>query len=430
MFTRALLAAVCALAAAFSVSGEARILDENAAVELALRADVSVAAQRLDLEGKERKAASRNNVFLPSLAASAIGRENYAESKTGDFAGTLTTALRAASSLSLSAAALQAGTTAEAEASAARIQARAATEKSEKETRKAFYKLILLREQRKVAESAVEVAKGSRDRTAEEYRNGLASELTKRKSDINYETARLALARKRAEYETAAAAFSVRLGLRDKEWDLSGNLDFPAIDLSALSSGATDLGARTDVAIALAQTAVQESKIEEERRALRFPTLSLGAQYDWTRTGEADFAPSAQVSVTLSSPNLSAFLPFSDKSVALQASQGTLRKLRLQADETARNAALEVQTLLRTLSVSAAAVASLAESVELAREVVRLTREAYAVGSASYQELKDVEKEADDARVGLLSERYTYLSALIDLEYATGKQLRPKKERP
>jgi hypothetical protein len=82
MFTRALLAAVCALAAAFSVSGKLVTSTRTAAVELALRADVFRRGPAAGFGGKERKAASRNNVFLPSLAAMRIGRENYAESKT------------------------------------------------------------------------------------------------------------------------------------------------------------------------------------------------------------------------------------------------------------------------------------------------------------------------------------------------------------
>ena len=427
---RAVLSAAYAFVGVSFLYSEVRRLDEDAAVEFALRADVSAAVQRLDMEAKERKAAARYNVLLPSLTASAVGRDSFAEAKDGGLESTGSVALRAASSLTLSAAALQSGLTAAADASVSRAQMRAAVEKVEKDTRKAFYKLLLLREQRKVAEAAVEVARGSRDRTAVEYRNGLASERTKRQAEIAYETERLALARRQAEYDTARSAFSARIGLGDDEWDSSGELDFAPVDLSRFALGPQALLSRADLALAAAQASVQESKIEEERRSLRVPTLSLAAQYDWTKSGQNDFTPTASLSVTLSSPNLSAFLPFSDKAVSLDASRGALRKLRLQADDAARNAALEVDSLLRSLAVSASVAVSLSESVELAREVVKLTREAYDVGAASYQDLRQSEKDADAARAALLSERYAYLASLIDLEYATGIALRPKKERP
>lgn len=428
--TRAALFAAYALVGVSFLSSEVRRLDEEAAVDLALRADVSNAVQRIDLEAKEKKAAAKNNVFLPSLTGSAVGRENIAESTGGALEATATVTFRAASSVSLSAAALQSGITAEADASVSRVQSRAAAEKVEKETRKAFYQMLLLREKVKVAQSAVEIARGSRDRTAEEYRNGLASQRTKRLADIAYETELISLAASRAEYDTTGSAFSGRIGLRDDEWEISGELDFTPIDLSPLSIGKGDFGARADVALAAAKAAVQESKIEEERRALTVPSLSLAAQHDWAKTGENDFKPTTTLTITLSSPNLSAFLPFSKDSVSLETNRGTLRALRLQADETIRVAALEVDSLLRDLALSASTIDSLAAKVELSKEVVALTREEYGVGTASYQDLRTAETDADAARVALLSERYTYLSSLIDLEYAVGKQLRPRKERP
>lgn len=404
-----------------------RVVDEKSAVDLALHADTAAAAARIDLESKERKAETKGSVFVPSLTASAIGRESVSQTG-GALNATPSAVVRLNSSLSLSASALQGGKTADLDAAAARVQTRAAIEKVERDTRKAFYKLLLLREQTKVAEAAVGIALGSLERTVEEYRNGLSSQRTKRQAEIAYETEKLTLSRRRAEYDSARASFSARIGLPDDSWTIEGDLDIMPVDVSSVAVSRDTLSARTDVAAAFASAAVQESKVEEARRAWLIPALALNAQIDMTKTGNADPAPSGLFTLTLSSPNLSAFLPFSSDAVSLEASRGSLKKLRLQADETARAAVLEIAALLRSLSVSSAAIASLSSSVELAREVVALTREAYDVGAASYQDLRTAEKDADSARVALLSERYTYLSALIDLEYACGKPLRPAKE--
>jgi len=182
------------------------------------------------------------------------------------------------------------------------------------------------------------------------------------------------------------------------------------------------------VAKAVADIAVQESRIEEARRARTVPTLTLSALVDLTKTGAADPVSAGQFSLTLRSPNLSAFLPFSADSVSLESSRLTLEKLRLQAEESSRSAVLEVESLIRSLSVSASAIASLSSAVELAEEVVVLTREAYDAGAVSFQDLRTSEREADSSRASLLSERYAYLAALIDLEYAVGKPLRSAKE--
>ncbi|MFA6508493.1 MAG: TolC family protein [Treponemataceae bacterium] len=415
------------LTLSFSAYASPRIVDENTAVELALRNDVGAAIQSLELAAKERKAGTKNNIFLPSFTGSAIGRESV--SQAGDGLTAIPAAIvRLNSALTLSAATLQGGKTAELDAAASRFQSKATIEKVEKETRKGFFKLLLLREQTKVAESSVEIALGSLDRTVEEYRNGLTSQRTRRQSEIAYETEKLTLSRRRAEYDAARSAFSVRIGLRDEDWVAGGDLEVLPIDLKTVSFGSDTLLTRSDVSLAFASAALQESKVEEARRSWLIPTLAMSAQIDVTKTGNADLTPSGLFTLTFSSPNISAFLPFSSDSVSLEASRGTLQKLRLQADDTARAASLEVESILRTLSVSFSAITSLSASVELAREVVLLTREAYDVGAASYQDLRTAEKDADSARVALLAERYTYLAALIDLEYATGKPLRSQKE--
>ncbi len=420
-------AVACFAGSPASLGAQSRVLSEAEAVSLALAADASTAVQRMDQAAKDRKAETRNNVFLPSLSVIGIGRENFSESG-GSLAGVGTGIARLSSSLSLSASAIQAGRTAELDAAASRIQTRAAVEKVEKETRKAYYKLVLLREQKTAAEASVDVARGSFERAVEEYRNGLASERTRRQAEIAYETEKLSLARRAAEYAAAQSSFSARIGLGDGAWTVGGSLDFKPVDLGGIAAGAGAAAARADVALAYASAATQKSKVEETRKTRIVPTLSVSGQFDLTKTGAADPASSGILTLTLSSPNLSAFLPFSSDSVTLETGRLTLEKLRRQADQAAADAVLETEALLRSLSVSAAAVASLGAAVELAEEVVSLTREAYDVGGASYQDLRTAEKDAEAARTSLLSERYTYIAALIDLEYATGKTFRYAKE--
>lgn len=413
--------------AVLPLAAQPRLVDERTAVELALLADAAAAVQRLDLAAKERRAETRSNIFLPSLSASAVGRERLPNIAAG--APRVETGIvQVGSSLTLSAEALQKGRTAELDVAVSRALTRAAVEKTEKETRKAFYRLILLREQAETAAAAAEVSRGSMERAAEEYRNGLASERTRRQAEVDYATSRLALARRRADYDAARAEFSRRIALPDGSWTLEGALDIEPVDEARLRFESGFIVRRADVAKAVADIAVQESRIEEARRARTVPTLTLSALVDLTKTGAADPVSAGQFSLTLSSPNLSAFLPFSADSVSLESSRLTLEKLRLQAEESSRSAVLEVESLIRSLSVSASAIASLSSAVELAEEVVVLTREAYDAGAVSFQDLRTSEREADSSRASLLSERYAYLAALIDLEYAVGKPLRSAKE--
>ena len=428
---RCALSAVLPLAFGVPLGAQTRILDESAAVALALAGDASVAVQRIDLEAKERRAALSGNLFIPSLSASATARNSLSESRMapGTYEWTPSNSVRVSSSLSLSAADLQemetASLDASLDASLSRAQLRAAEEKVERATRTAFYKLLLLKEQVRVAEVALEVARGTRDRTAEEYRAGLASQRTMRQAEIAWESERLGLERRRNEYLTARASFSRTVGIESDGWEPAGSLDAPGP--AALSAAGLDLSSRADVAGKRAEEAVQLSKLEKERRAARIPTLGLSGSYERTYLETGD-SYTASLSVTLSSPNLTAFLPFSKEAVGIGTAAAAAEKLRLQSEDTLRAASLEVEALLRQLAVSSAALSSLSASLALAQESVVLAAEAYAAGAASYQDLRTAEKEADAARLALLSERYTFRIALIDLEYATGKRFPAAKE--
>lgn len=426
---RCVLAPLLALVSGSFIGAETRRLDEASAVALALAEDAAVAVQRIDLEAKRVRADSIGNLFLPSLSASATSRNSLAEVRTapGTYEWTPSNSVRVSSSVSLSAADLQEMKTASLDASLSRAQLRAAEEKVERATRVAFYKLLLLREQVRVSELAVEVARGSRDRTAEEYRAGLTSQRTMRQAEIAWESERLSLERRRNEYLTARSSFSRVVGIAPDGWEPEGSLDAPGPAPDSASASGADLSVRSDVGAKRAEEAAQLSRLEKEKRAAHIPTLGLSGSYERTFLDTGD-SYTASLSVTLSSPNLTAFLPFSKEAVSIGTAAASAEKLRIQSEETLRAASLEVESLLRQLAVSSAAISSLSASLALSLESVDLAAEAYAAGAASYQDLRTAEKEADAARLALLSERYTYRIALIDLEYATGKRFSAVKE--
>ncbi len=411
---------------------EILVVDEDAAAAMAAATDAATARLRVDAAAGERRVGTANNFLLPSLTASVAAAEKVVSGADATASGVV----KLSSGLSLSAADFQAKTTVGREAAALRLQAQAAADRIGRDARVAFYRLILLSQRVRLAEGAVEIAREGAERTAEEYRNGLSSERVKRQSEVSLAIEKLALERVRTEAAVAEAYFRSLLGVAEgTELSFSGSLETPEISVDAAL--AADLSRRNDLALIAARLAVQESLRAEDRLGRRYPALSLSA----TASSEvADLSSGAggslsdravsgaSFTVTLSSPNLAAFLPFSkeaEKSASLADAEA---KLRLEGADLTRVAKLEVESLLAKLAVSRIAIASLTESLALAAEVVELTREAYAVGAASYQDLRTAETDLDQARVDEAAERFTYLSTIIDLEYAVGRRLRPAKE--
>ena len=426
-------AAALLVLAATSLHAEVLVLDEDAAAALAAEKDTVTASARVDALAGERRVGIANNFLLPSLTAGVAVTEQV----TSEVDATMAGVARLSSVLNLSASDFKAKDTIAREARALSLQERAAVERIERDARTAFYRLILLSQQVSLAESAVEVAREGAERTAVEYRNGLSSERVKRQSEVYLEIEKLALERIRAELTIAMIGFRSLLGIPEgTELSLAGDLEAPpfVVDRSMVA----DLSLRTDLALVAARLAVQESLRAEDRLTRRVPSLSLSAVASST---VADLFPgagadplsdravsAASLTVTLSSPNLTAFLPFSKEVETSAKLRDAEIKLGLDGAELLRKARIEVETLLAELEVSRLALDSLKEALSLADEVVSLTTEAYAVGAASYQDLRIAEKDLDKARLDAVEERYRYLSTIIDLEYAVGRRLRPAKE--
>ena len=62
-------------------------------------------------------------------------------------------------------------------------------------------------------------------------------------------------------------------------------------------------------------------------------------------------------------------------------------------------------------------------SVSIAQKAYRLTEQAYRAGSVEYLDLKDAENSLLQAQIGVRTEKYNYLSTLLDLETAVNAQL-------
>lgn len=408
-------------------------VDEDAAVALAIAKDAATAAARIDAAGQERRSAVANNFLLPSLTASVATTETASSESDAKTSAVL----KLSSALNLSASDFKAKDTAAREAESLRVGSRVAEERIARATRKTFYRLLLLSDQESLAEGAVALAMVNAQRTNEEYRNGLSSQLVKRQAEVSLEMERLALERKRMERTIALSSFRSALGLADgTELKLSGSLEAPSLTVD--ESMVADLSSRSELALIAARQAVQESRIAEDRLGRTVPKFSLSAAVSSTvddlfpgsaAPSLADRAVSgASVTLTLSSPNLTAFLPFSKELETSASLRDAALKLQVEHDEAERAARIEAETLLAALKVSGAAIQSLSASLSLAEEVLALTREAYAQGAVSFQDLRAAEKDLDKARVDALAERYTYLTTIIDLEYAVGRRLRAAKE--
>ncbi len=417
-----------------STAAEELTLDEAGVMALVSEKNAALALQKIDTEAKERVAKNSLSNFLTLDGSASLGG-GYSKSlyKTGSTG--LSTEIAVSSALTLSAAALQATKTAGYDAEAARISYIKTKDAELMSARKTFYNILLLQAKQAAALYASKAAEEALADIKEKHKYGLSSELTLRQAEVTAINKGIALQKTGANVANAESSFIQTLGLPEgTTLTIKGTLDFKTS--AVVLPDRVDYDALPSIALLLAQQRVKASTVEENRLTRNVPSLKVAASagigvsdlVDAFNDFEGVFDHGESLTITISSPSLKAFLPFSTTSLSAASDEDALRKNAIQIAEARASAMMAVDQLVKTLELSSATIQSLSVSFDLAQKVLDLAKEAYQAGTSDYSTVRDAIEDLDSARLALLTERYAYISSLIDLEYATGKSFSPRAE--
>jgi outer membrane protein TolC len=84
---------------------------------------------------------------------------------------------------------------------------------------------------------------------------------------------------------------------------------------------------------------------------------------------------------------------------------------------------MEIRSTVRSLEKARDSIDTLQLNVERARRAYQMAEEAYNAGSKELLEVQNAEIELKKARLEVLRERYNYIEALLDLEYALNTEI-------
>ncbi len=149
------------------------------------------------------------------------------------------------------------------------------------------------------------------------------------------------------------------------------------------------------------------------------PTLAFSVQYQRS-LNPAGLAAQADNTFAL----LSLSVPLVDSGATrarVEQAQADEDAARLNLDSVRLSISQEVRTALTTLRTSLARVATATAQVGYATEVERLARVRRDAGEATFLEVVDAQTQLVQARNGLVTARYDYLSAFADLQRAVGR---------
>ncbi len=449
------------------------------AVNYAVTNSKALKSAAIDLELKKRASANSWNTFLPSLSASATAARSASSgimSGAGTvFASTINTIIESGIESGLPASpeqmgpfaysALTAGSMAMAalgdyeddEAyhwavmgnlglqwnfNLAMLQSIAASKKqyenglisweqtcrdTEVNIRKLFYGILLQQENVAIQKESLENARLRWVQAEVNYKNGIVPRIQMLNSKVTYENMRPGVLSAEQGLKQNKELFAFLLGLPyGREIELVGAIEFSFVDVNADELFEKYIEQNRDIQSLKKNRELLEIGINAKKLSVLTPSLSVNWGYqprlyalgEWIDSdigiGEANDGGS--LSFTLVYSNLMDLLPWSSSMQSIKDQQKQLEQIDLGLEQLYQNSEIEIHKLCDNLKVAKENIEAMERNVTIAQEAYESTLKAYNAGTQERLELQDSETQLNQAKLGLLNEKYNYVSAILDLE--------------
>ncbi len=293
--------------------------------------------------------------------------------------------------------------------------------------RKAYYALLIARENIAVLQKSVDTAQKNYDQTEARRKAGLAPELDSLTALVALEKLKPTLDSAQVTYEGQLADFRQLLGMDQTRVPvLTDTLDSatPLAAEDASTPAPAQLAARLDASptVTTLQMSLNLARAKEAaaRRSMYSPALTLGLSYRPTSSDNAATWKDAGSLSATAAFALDKMLPWSQEHQSAAAAGDSVATLTISLAEARTSADLQVRSLTRRIDQARSSLKALRLNATLAERTYALTEEAYRFGTKDVLSLQNAQDNLQSARMQVLSQLNTLISAALDLEYAVG----------
>lgn len=288
--------------------------------------------------------------------------------------------------------------------------------------RKTFYSLLYFNENLELQKRNLETAHETYKSNLSKFNQGRLSELNLLTSQYNYESKIPVVTNLQTTYDNNIDNFKVILGLDiNDEIELTGNLE----DLTSkeLNNKLLDLNIEEIPSIKLLNKNIESAK--NRLNAARFsaygPSLSLSGSLGANGgiDPKRDETYSLSYSATLSIP-LDGYMPWSNDAVKIKSQQETLEKQLQTLEQTKKTTEISIRNSYNSIKQAKTQLELYEKNVELMQKTCDMTRTAYNAGSSDLLTLQKAEDNLYQAKYNVQNQRYTIISAMLELENTLG----------
>lgn len=288
----------------------------------------------------------------------------------------------------------------------------------------AYFALLLSQASKNVIQESYDMASLTHATYVKQHELGAASE---------FDVLRTSVAMKNIEPQITQANIAIKrttlnllllMGLDGNyELKVKGNLSDYEKDMyfAALSANTEDLSNNADLTLLDIDKGMLKRNLKIQKLAYS-PTLALSANYNWTSMSNGspfkDFrwTPYSNIGLSLSVPIFSGGRRFSKvKQVEIQ-----LAELNLQREQLRNSIEMQVKLAMDNIKLNVEQIESSSESVRQADTAHTIMQKSFAIGAASYLNLRDSELALTQARLAYYQAIYNFLIAHTELELLLG----------
>ena len=308
-------------------------------------------------------------------------------------------------------------------------------EKTVDETRvnvkKLFYGLLIMQESLNIQKENLENARARYEQASANYANGYVPELSVLNSQVSYENQKPTVMSAEQQLKQQKNMFAFLIGLPyGTDFELQGELSPEYISVDADELFRKYCNSNPDIISMKNNIKLLQISLNAQRFSAYTPSISVS--YGWQPViidyqknwfDEENYFDNGSLSFTLVFSNLLNALPFGTNGQKIIEAKKQLEQAKIGLDTMIQNMEIEIHSLVDNLEKSQSNIKAMERNVELATKAYNSTLKAYNNGTKELLDVKDAENSMSQAKLGLMNEKFNYISAVLDLEQKINAKL-------
>lgn len=295
---------------------------------------------------------------------------------------------------------------------------------TKKNIKQLFYSLLLQQESLNLQKDSLENARQRMNQAATNYRNGYVPQIQYLQAQVAYQNQVPTIDKLEQQMRQSLDSFALLIGMPvGMKIELIGEINPEIVSLEVdklinrgLSENLTIRNLKQTLKQLKMQTSAADLSSYTPSVVLSWngqPMINSAFEKSWFE--KDNWSDKGAFSISLAW-NITNMLPWSSTQISTRELKENIKKLELSLNDIQRKTELDIRTAYDSLKQCENAIASSERNIELAQKSYNMTWLAYRNGTTEYLNLKEAQTQLDAAKFSLVTEKFNYMTSIMNLE--------------